>query len=271
MNRYIPKNKDRANLLNNNYLRLFKSSSLNDINSNRFHKRNIEYDLYYKLPLNKNLSFSEYEILPFQRDNDYILKAYNKYIENKKKIIENNSKNHLIYLSKLFNQNKGKFPFKNYIFEKKNNNNNSKKIGEFIPSLIKSRHTDINGQKYFEHDLSPNGLLIGETPENSYQYKNFIDNKKKYYLNYNENSAFKNKKNNSKDEINLVNSYFIDNYKYRNVNKSVIPKIKQNINEIINISISDRSEREGNFKHLPLIKRINFKDNIESLIKIPYK
>ena len=273
MNIYIQKNNESENLPKINSFRLYKSSSLNNINTSRYNKRNIEYDLYHKLPLNHNLSYSDYEILPFHRDNDNTLKAYNKYIENKKKIVENNSKNHLLYLSRLLYENKDKFPFKYYISDKKKNNNeNNNKIGEFIPNLIKSRHTDINGQKYFQHDVSSNGVLIGETPENSFEYKNLIDNKKKYYLNYNKNSAFRNKKkNNSNDDINPLNPYIIENYQYNHHNK-YIPKIKLNkSNEIININISNRSEREGNFKNLPLIKRINFKDNIESLIKIPYK
>jgi hypothetical protein len=273
MNLYVQKNNGYENLPNIKSFRFHKSSSLNNIYTSRYNKRNIEYDLYYNSPLNDNLSFSDNELLPFQIDNDNTIKAYNKYIENKKKIVENNSKNHLLYLSKLFNRNKDKFPFKSCMLgNKKNNNSNYNKMGEFIPKFIKSRHTDINGQQYFQHDLNSKGVLVGETPENSFEFKNFIDNKKKYYLNYNKNYAFGNKKNNSNDDIYNLNPNIFENYKYKNINKNIIPKIKPiKSNEIININISNRSEREGSFKNLPLIKRINFKDNIEPLIKLQYK
>ena len=273
MNLYVQKNNGYENLPNIKSFRFHKSSSLNNIYTSRYNKRNIEYDLYYNSPLNDNLSFSDNELLPFQIDNDNTIKAYNKYIENKKKIVENNSKNHLLYLSKLFNRNKDKFPFKSCMLEnKKNNNSNYNKMGEFIPKFIKSRHTDINGQQYFQHDLNSKGVIVGETPENSFEFKNFIDNKKKYYLNYNKNYAFGNKKNNSNDDIYNLNPNIFENYKYKNINKNIITKIKPiKSNEIININISNRSEREGSFKNLPLIKRINFKDNIEPLIKLQYK
>jgi hypothetical protein len=273
MNLYVQKNNGYENLPNIKSFRFHKSSSLNNIYTSRYNKRNIEYDLYYNSPLNDNLSFSDNELLPFQIDNDNTIKAYNKYIENKKKIVENNSKNHLLYLSKLFYRNKDKFPFKSCMLgNKKNNNSNYNKMGEFSPKFIKSRHTDINGQQYFQHDLNSKGVLVGETPENSFEFKNFIDNKKKYYLNYNKNYAFGNKKNNSNDDIYNLNPNIFENYKYKNINKNIIPKIKPiKSNEIININISNRSEREGSFKNLPLIKRINFKDNIEPLIKLQYK
>ena len=252
---YISNLYPTRNINSINLKRLNKSSSTGNLEIiNKFNKRNFEYDLYNKIPLSSNINFFEEEMLPFQQNNENILKAYSNYIESKEKIIENNSKNYLLFLTKNLNINKGKFPFENYILNK-NNQNHYIKLQKFTPSLIKSYHTDINGKKYYNHEPSSNGIFIGETIENSCQYKNFMDKKKKDYLQYNERIAFqkKNYKLNSK-----INDY----YDYiQKINKKRIYNYSKN--NIYSINISNRSERQGIFKNLPLIKRIYFKDNIE--------
>ena len=187
---YIQENYYRKNFHYQLIKKLNKSSSLGNY---RF-KRKFEYYLYNKPPLTHHLSLIDKELLPFQRDNEDTLKAFNNYIKNKEKLVETNSKNYLLYLTKYFNNNRNNFPFQNYNISKDNLNYNFHRIKEFVPNFLKSKHTNINGQKYFEHNISSKGILIGETPKNSITYKNYMDNTKKNYLKYNENIAFNKKK-----------------------------------------------------------------------------
>ena len=82
-----------------------------------------------------------------------------------------------------------------------------------------------------------------------------MDKKKKDYLQYNERIAFQKKNYKLNSKINDYYDYIQKLNKKRIYNNSK--------NNIYSINISNRSERQGIFKNLPLIKRIYFKDNIE--------